>query len=204
MEWEILIPLTGVPESKRKENGYSFMSRKENKKWCSKERLAKNFSELMNQKCWTVVLEKTLESPLDCKEIQPVHPKGNQSWIVTGRTDVEVETLILWPPDAKSWLTGKDPDAGKDWRQEEKGTTEDELVGWHHRLNGHGFGWTLGAGDGQGGLSCCSPWACKESDMTERLNWTCKHVLNTSWSLFLLALLCYNHLFPPPPSWLRQ
>ena len=88
---------------------------------------------------WTVVLEKTLESPLDCKEIQPVHPKGNQSWIFTGRTDVEAETLILWPPDAKNWLTWKAPDAGKVWRREEKGTTEDEMVGWHHRLNGHEF-----------------------------------------------------------------
>ena len=88
---------------------------------------------------WTVVLEKTLESPLDCKETKPVHPKGNQSWMFIGRTDVEAETPILWPPDVKSWLTGKDPDAGKDWRQEEKGMAEDEMVGWHHRLNGHEF-----------------------------------------------------------------
>ena len=94
----------------------------------------------------TVVLEKTLESPLDCKEIQPVNPKGDQSWVFIGRTDAE--TAILWPPDVKNWLIGKDPDAVKDWRQEEKGTTEDEMVGWHHRLNGHGFGWTLGVGDG--------------------------------------------------------
>ena len=86
------------------------------------------------------VLEKTLESPLDSKEIQPVHPKGDQSWVFIGRTDIEAETPILWPPDAKSWLIGKDPDAGKGWGQEEKGTTEDEVVGWHHRLNGHGFG----------------------------------------------------------------
>ena len=121
---------------------------------------------------WTVVLEKTLEGPLDCKEIQPVHPKGNQSWVFIGRTDVEAETPILWPSDAKSWLTGKDPDDGKDWGQEEKGTTEDEMVGWHHRLNGHGFGWTQGVGDGQGGLACCSSWGHKESDTTERLNWT--------------------------------
>ena len=89
---------------------------------------------------WTVVLEKTLESPLDCKEIQPVHPKGNQSWVFTGRTDVEAETPIFWPPDAKSWLIWKDPDAGKDWRQEEKGMTEDEMIRWHHQLNGHEFG----------------------------------------------------------------
>ena len=120
---------------------------------------------------WTVVLEKTLESPLDCKEIQPVHPKGNQSWVFIGRTDVEAETPIFWPPDAKSWLIGKDPDAGKDWRQQEKGMTEDEMVGWHHWLNGHGFGWTPGIG-GQGGLAYCGSWGRKESDMTERLNWT--------------------------------
>ena len=121
---------------------------------------------------WTVVLEKTPESPLDCKEIQPVHPKRGQSRVFIGRTDVEAETPILWPPDAKSWLIGKDPDAGKDWGQEEKGMTEDELVGWHHQLNGHGFGWTLGVGDGQGGLACCDSWGRKESDTTEWLNWT--------------------------------
>ena len=121
---------------------------------------------------WNVVLEKTLESPLDCKEIQPVNPKRNQSWIYIGRPDAEGETPILWPPDAKDWLTGKDLDVGKDWRQEEKGTTKHEMVGWHHQLNGHGFGWTPGVGDGQGGLVCCSSWGCKESDTTERLNWT--------------------------------
>ena len=121
---------------------------------------------------WTVVLEKTLESPLDCKEIQLVHPKGNQSWIFIERTDAEAETLILWPPDTKSWLIWKDPDAGKDWGQEEKGKTEDEMVGWHHRLNGHGFGWTPGVGDRQGGLACCGSWGLKESDTTEQLNWT--------------------------------
>ena len=121
---------------------------------------------------WTMVLEATLESPLDCKEIQLVHPKGGQSWVLIGRTDVEAETPILWPPDGKSWLILKDPDAGKDWGQEEKGMTEDEMVGWHHQLNGHGFGWTLGVGDGQGGLVCCGSWGHKESDTTERLNWT--------------------------------
>ena len=110
---------------------------------------------------WTVVLEKTLENPLDCKEIQPVHPKGNQSWVFIGETDVEAETPILWPPDAESWLTGKDPDSGKDWGQEEKGTTEDEMVGWHHQHNGRGFGWTPEVGDGQGGLACCGSWGCK-------------------------------------------
>ena len=121
---------------------------------------------------WTVVLEKILESLLDCKEIQPVGSKGNQSWIFIGRTDAEAETPILWPPDAKSWLTGKDSDAGKDWGQEEKEMTEDEMVGWHHQLNGHRFGWTPAVGDGQGGLACCSSWGRKELDMTERLNWT--------------------------------
>ena len=120
---------------------------------------------------WTVLLEKTLESPLDCKEIQPVHPKGDQPLVFFGRTDVEAETAILWPPDAKSWLIGKDPDAGKDWGQEKKGTTEDEMVGWHHRLDGHEFGWTLGVGDRQGGLACCGSWGHRELDPTE-LNWT--------------------------------
>ena len=121
---------------------------------------------------WTVVLEKTLESPLDCKEIQPVHPKGDQSWMFIRRTDAEAVTPVLCPPHAESWLIGKDPDAGKDWGQEEKGRTEDETVAWHHWLDGHGFGWTLGVGDGQGGLACCGSWGSKESDMTEWLNWT--------------------------------
>ena len=119
---------------------------------------------------WTVVLEKTLESPLDCKEIQPVRPKGNQSWIFTGRTDAEAETPILWPPDAKNWLTGKGSDAGKDWKQDEKGTTEDEMVGWHHWLDWHEFEQAPGDGDGQGSLACCSPWGHKELDVTELLN----------------------------------
>ena len=119
---------------------------------------------------WTVVLEKTLESPLDWREIQLVRPKENQPWIFIGRTDAEAP--VLWPPHAKSWLIGKDSDAGRDWGQEEKGTTEDEMAGWHHRLNEHGFGWTPGAGDRQGGLVCCSPWGPKESDTTELLNWT--------------------------------
>ena len=126
---------------------------------------------LKNWWFWTVVVEKTLEGPLDGKETQPVYPKGDQSWVFIGRTDVEAETSIFWPPEVKGWLIWKDPDDGKDWGQEEKGITEDEMVGWHHRLNGHGFGWTLGVGDGQGGLGCCSSWVCKESDMTE-LNWT--------------------------------
>ena len=120
----------------------------------------------------TVVLEKTLVGPLDCKEIQPVHPKADQSWVFIGRTDAEAETTILWPPDVKSWLIWKDPDAGKDWGQVEKRTTEDDMVGWHHRLNGHGFGWTPGVGDGQGGLACCSSWGCRVRHdwLTERTN----------------------------------
>ena len=131
---------------------------------------------------WTVVLEKTLESPLDCKEIQPIHSKGDQSWVFIGRTDAKAETPVLWPPHAKSWLTGKDSDAGRDWGQEEKGTAEDEMAGWHHRLNGRESQWTLGVGDGQGGLGCCDSWGCKESDMTERLNWT---------ELNLAGLFCF-------------
>ena len=114
-----------------------------------------------------MVLGKTLESPLDCKEIQSVHSEGDQPWVCIGRTDVEAETPILWPPDAKSLLTGKDSDAGKDWGQEEKGTMEDEMVGWHPQLNGHGFVWTPRFGGGQGGLACCSLWGHKEVDTTE-------------------------------------
>ena len=117
-------------------------------------------------------VEKILKSPLDCKEIKPVNPKGNQSWIFIGRTDIEAETPILCPPDVKNWLIGKDPDAGKHWKQEEKGMTEDETIGWHHWLNGHELEQTLEAGDGEGTLACCSSWDCKESDMTEWLNWT--------------------------------
>ena len=117
-----------------------------------------------------MVLEKTLESPLDSKEIKPVNPKGNQSWIFIGRTDAEAEAPILWPSYGKSWLIGKDPDTGKDWSWEEKGMTEDEMVGWHHWLSGHEFEQALGVGDGQGSLVSCSPWRCKESDMTEWLN----------------------------------
>ena len=130
-------------------------------------------SRVLNNWCfWAVVLEKTLESPLDCKEIQPVHPQGDQSWIFIRRADAEAETPILWQPDAKNGLIGKDPDAGRDWGQEEKGKTEDEMAGWHHQLDGHEFEWTPGVGDGQGGLACCSPWGRKESDTTEtELNW---------------------------------
>ena len=121
---------------------------------------------LKNWCFWTVVLEKTLESPFDCKEIQPVHPKGNQSWVFIGRTDAEAETPVLWPPDVKGWLIWKDPDAGRDWGQE-KGMTEDEMVGWHHRLNGRGFRWTPGVGDAQGGLANYSLWGWEDLDMTE-------------------------------------
>ena len=117
----------------------------------------------------------TLESPLDCKEIQPVHPKGDQPWVLIGRTDAEAETPIFWPPHVKNWLIGKDPDAGRDWGQEEKGMTEDEMARWHHRLDGCELEWSLGVGDGQGGLACCDSWGRKESDTTEWLNWTEYH-----------------------------
>ena len=128
---------------------------------------------LKNWCFWTAVLEKTLESPLNYKEIQPVHPKGDQSWVFIGRTDAEAEAQTLWPPDVKNWLIGKDPDAGKDWRGEEKGMTEDEMLGWQHWLDRHEFEQTPGVGDGQGSLACCDPWGHKESDMTEWLmNWT--------------------------------
>ena len=120
---------------------------------------------------WTMVLEKT-KSPLDCRVIQTVHPKGDQSWVFIDRIDFEAETPILWPPDVKSWLIWKYPDAGKDWGQEEKGTTEDEMVVWHHPFDRHEFEQAPGVGDWQGGLSCCSPWGHKELDTTEQLNWT--------------------------------
>ena len=118
--------------------------------------------------CW----RRLFENPLDCKEIQPVHPKGNQSLMFIGRTDVEAETPILRPPDVTSWLIGKDPDAGKDWRRRRRGRQRIRWVGWDHWLDGHEFEWTLGVGDGQGGLACCSPRGRKELDMTGRLNWT--------------------------------
>ena len=118
-----------------------------------------------------MVLEKTLESPLDCKKIQPVHPK-DQSWVFTGRNDAKAETPVLWPPHVKSWLIGKNHDAGRDWGQEEQGTTEDEMAGWHHRLDGRESEWTPGVGDGQGGLACCNSWGHKESDTTEWTEWS--------------------------------
>ena len=129
----------------------------------------------------TVVLEKTLKSPLDSREIKPVNPKGNQPWIFTGRTDAEAEAPVLWPPDVKSQLIRKGPDAGKDWRREERGTTEDEMVGWHHQLNGHEFEWTVGDGEGQGSLVCCSPWGRKKWDTTE---WLKNHYLDITGLFF--------------------
>ena len=144
---------------------------------------------------WTVVLEKTLESPLDCKEIQPVHSK-DQSWVFFGRKDAKAETPVLWPPHVKSWLIGKDSDAGRDWGQKEKGTTEDEMAGWHHRLKGHGFGWTPGISDGQGGLACCGSWGRKESDTTEQLNWLSYIVFSgLRWLQFLLELFYYQSIW---------
>ena len=124
---------------------------------------------LKNWIFWTVVLEKTLETPLDCEEIQPIYPKGNQSWIFVGRTDGEAEAPTFWPPDAKNWIIGKDSDAGKDRKQEEKGMRENEMVGWYHWPSGHEFGQTLGSSEGQESLMCCCPWGRKESDMTEWL-----------------------------------
>ena len=134
---------------------------------------------------WTTVLEKTLESPLDCKDIQLVHPK-DQSWVFIRRTDAEAETPMLWQPDVKNWFIGKGPDAGKDWMQEENGTTEDGMVGWHHWFDGREFEWSQGVGDGQGSLACCSPWGRKESDTKERLNWT--EVWTMWYSKFFLCI----------------
>ena len=131
---------------------------------------------------WTVVLEKPPESPLDCKEIEPVNPRGNQSWIFIGMTDIEAETPILRPPDVKNWLIGKDSDVGKDWREEEKGMTEDEIVGWHHQLDGRKFEQALGIGEGQGNLACWSPWGCKVGhDWATELNW--EYIMWNAWLL---------------------
>ena len=141
------------------------------------------------------MLEKTLESPLDCREIKPVSAKGNQCSIFIGRTGAEAEAPILWPPDVKNWLIGKDPDAGKDWRQEKKGLTEDEMVGWHHQLDGYKFEQAPGVDDGQGSLVCCSLWGGKESDMTEQLNWTDQLFKKTSYSIPThLILSPHRHL----------
>ena len=142
---------------------------------------------LKNWCFWTVVLEKTLESPLDSK-IKPVNPKGNQPWIFFGRSDAEAEAPILWPPDVKSWLIGKDPDKGKDWGQEEKGVTENETVGWHHWLNGREFEQTPQDSEGQGSLACCSPWDGRpnlageqQQQVTESCHYTAE--INTTWSV---------------------
>ena len=165
---------------------------------------------LKNWYLWTVVLEKNLESPSDCKAMIPINPKGNQSWIFIGRTDSEVEALILWPPDAKNWLLGKDPDAGKNWRQEENGTTEDETVRWHHRLDGHEFEHGLGVGGGHGSLACCSPWDCKKWNMTEWLSWNSSsswqwecnrewHALGAACEGVMYMYLC--SMSNPPQHW---
>ena len=143
---------------------------------------------LKNWCFWTTILERTLESPLGCKEIKPINPQGNQPWIFIGRTDAEAEAPILWPLDMKSWLIRKDPDAGKDWRQEEKGMTEDEVVGWHHLLNGHEFAQALGIGEGQGSLVCCSAWGCRVGH-----NWATEQqhisdIIYLSFSIWLPSL----------------
>ena len=145
---------------------------------------------------WTVVLDKTLESPLDCKEIQPIHLKGNQSWIFIGRTDAEAEIPILWPPDVNSWLIWKDPDAGGDWGQEEKGMTEDEMVGWHHWLNGHGFGGTPGVGDGQGGLQLQFMGSQRVGhDWVTELNWVSHKDCFQSFMAQTQYFFCFRNAF---------
>ena len=150
---------------------------------CEESWVAKNWC------FWTVVLEKTLKSPLDCKEIQPVHSEGDQPWDFFGGNDAEAETPVLWPLRTKTWLIGKDSNAGRDWGQKEKGTTEDEMAGWHHWLDGRESEWTLGVGDGQGGLACCDSWGRKESDTTERLNWTGRQGFTVNFGGFLFNLL---------------
>ena len=147
---------------------------------------------------WTVVLEKTLESPLDCKEIQPVHSEGDQPWDFFGRNDAKAEAPVLCSPHVKSWLIGKDSDAGRDWGQEEKGMTEDEMAGWHHWLEGRESEWTPGVGDGLEGLECCNSWGRKESDTTEWLNWTELNWLRNFkiklWTIYFFLLSCFNLL----------
>ena len=143
---------------------------------------------------WNCGVGETPESPFDCKEIKPVNPKGNQSWIFIGGTDAEAEAPMLCSPDVKSWFIGKDADAGKDWRWEEKGTTEDEIVRWHHQLDRHEFEQALGVGDWQGRLACCSPWGCKKSDMTEQLNWTELKGRMSAKHLTMKFTLLWDHL----------
>ena len=135
---------------------------------------------------------QTLESPLDCKEIQPVHSEGDQPWVFFGRNDAKPETPVLWLPHVKSWFIGKDSDAGRDWELEEKGTTEDEMVGWHHWFDGLESEWTPGVGDGQGGLACCDSWGHKESDTTERLNWTELYAHETITIIYTVPLICLS------------
>ena len=158
---------------------------------------------LKNWFFWTVVLEKTLESPLDCKEIQPVHSEGDQPGDFFGRNDAKAETPILWPPHAKIWLIGKDS-CWEGLGQEKKGMTEDEMAGWHHWLDGCESEWTLGVGDGQGGLVCCNSWGRKESDTTEQLNWTISQTLDTRLLLPLLSLLFLWGLNPAYSVWLNN
>jgi len=170
---DIILKIRDITDKEPSSQSYGFSI----SQVCMEELDNKEIWMLKNWCFWTVVLEKTVESPLDSK-IKPVIPKGNQSWIFMGMT--EAEAAILWPPDVKNWLIGKDPDAGKDWRPEKKGMTENEMVGWHHRLNGHEFEHTLWVGDGQGSLACCSPWGLsnyKELDTTEQLNWTDEDML---------------------------
>ena len=145
---------------------------------------------------WLRKLEKTLESPLDCKEIQPAHSEGDQPWDFFGRNDAKAETPVLWPRHAKSWLIGKDFDTGRDWRQEEKGMTEDEMAGWYHWLDGHEFEWTPGVVDGREGMACCDSWCHKESDMTERLNWTELNWVTNTKTLWVTQLFRINEVSP--------
>ena len=144
---------------------------------------------------WTVMLEKTLESPLDCKENQPVHSKRDQSWVFFGRNDAKVETPVFWPPHVKNWLIGKDSDAGRDWGHKEKWMTEDEMAGWHHWVDGYESEWTPGVANGQGGLVCCDSWGCKESDTIEQLNWTWVNIicnLNSILNLYEILFSWYS------------
>ena len=162
---------------------------------CEEGRVPKNWC------FWTVVLEKTLERLLDCKEIQPVHSEGDQPWDFFGRNDAKAEAPVLWPPLAESWLIGKDSDARRDWGQEEKGTTEDEMAGWHHRLDRRESEWSPGDGDGQGGLACCNSWGRKESDTTEQLNWLTDWRL--SWNSLCSTSLGFFYPFVPSMSFFR-
>ena len=148
---------------------------------------------------WTVLLEKTVEGPLDCKEIQLIHSEGDQPWDFFGRNYAKAETPVLWPPHVKSWLIGKDFDAGRDWGQEENGTTKDEMAGWHHKLDGCESEWTPGDGDGQGGLACCDSWTRKELDLTERLNWTERSQIHPFQSILVhWYVKCRCSLLPSP------